>query len=212
MITFSITYKLKFGQLIKNGFLFTICLIPSNIVIGALCALPILLGFWLVFRLGALAAVLGAIFLLLIGVSLPLLIWSVYSQWCFDTHVNTRIKGAKKNRGIYEKVKQGENETARRYKEQHAILPSSSFGLRPIKPITDDELKIEELTEGFSRKDIEKLNESKKRLYEDHERYVEEHKNDEQYRGYLSESDKKEEERQKRIERAKKELKNRKYK
>ena len=119
------------------------------------------------------------------------------------------IKGAKKNRGIYEKVKQGENETARRYKEQHAILPSSSFGLRPIKPITDDELKIEELTEGFSRKDIEKLNESKKRLYEDHERYVEEHKNDPEFvrsEEEISLEEKERLEREKRIEKAKREL------
>ena len=52
---------------------------------------------------------------------------------------------------------------------------------RPIKPITDEELKIAELPQNFNREDIGRLNESKRVLYEDNERYIAEHKNDPQY-------------------------------
>ena len=44
-----------------------------------------------------------------------------------------------------------------------------------------DELTLAELPESFSRKDIEKLNESKRAIYEDHAKYVEEHKNDPEF-------------------------------
>ena len=64
------------------------------------------------------------------------------------------------------------------------------------------------MPQSFSREYIEKLNESRKVLYEDHERYVEEHKNDACYQP--SEQDAQAEnarlEREKRIEQAKKEL------
>ena len=88
----------------------------------------------------------------------------------------------------------------------------SNLSNRPIKPITDEELKLAELPQSFSRKDIEKLNESRQRLYDDHEKYVAEHLNDEKYKNVqvaIDELDEQEKEKQKRIEKAKKELQRR---
>ncbi len=210
MITFSVNYKLRFRDLIKNGFLFTICLIPHNIFMGIGCSLPLVIGILLITKVGGLLAVVGALILLFFGFSIPFLIWTDYTQWGFDTFINSKIKNVKVGRGLHEKVGDASNDTAQKYKQQHGLLPQSSFGLRPIKPITDDELQIEELKEGFSRKDIERLNESKQRIYEDHAKYVEEHKNDEKYRIAIQNENKEDLERQKRIELAKKELKKRK--
>jgi hypothetical protein len=115
------------------------------------------------------------------------------------------VPGAKKNRGIYQKVKGNDKEKLDKYK-QTAIR--NTLNSRPIKPITDDELTIAELPVSFNRNDIEKLNESKRAIYEDHERYIEEHKNDAEFQ--LTEEEKQvereQEERLKRIEKAKKEL------
>ena len=84
----------------------------------------------------------------------------------------------------------------------------TSLNSKPIKPITDDELQLVELPTSFSREDIIKLNESKQAIYDDHARYVEEHKNDEQFKPTIDEQKALEDqkEREKRIEKAKKEL------
>ena len=123
--------------------------------------------------------------------------------------INDKVKGAKKNRGIYEKIKESESDSLRQYREQVALASQSQLSSRPIKPITDDELTIAELPESFSRADLEKLRESKQALYEDHERYVEEHKNDAKYQKSVEEQEMFSaalKEREKRIEEAKKAL------
>ena len=116
--------------------------------------------------------------LLLIGFSHFLLVWTDFCQWGYDKFLNDRIKGAQKNKGIYAKVKGDNSEALRKYREQLAMIKPSSLSTKPIKPITDDELTLADLPTSFSRKDIERLNESRKVLYEDNENYIKEHKND----------------------------------
>ena len=201
MITMSVTYELKFRQLLKNSFLFTIALLPQNILFLFLGLLPFL---FLLF--GGIFMAIGLILILLMGFSLFFLIWTDFCQWSYDRFVNDKIEGAQKNRGIYEKVKESNSLALQKYREQVARTAVSSLSSKPIKPITDDELQLAELPESFNRKDIERLNESKQRLIEDHERYVEEHKNDPQFVEARENAEKNKEEREKRIEEAKKEL------
>ena len=87
-------------------------------------------------------------------------------------------------------------------------MTRSSLNSRPIKPITDDELKVAELPTSFNRDDIIRLNESKQAIYDDHARYVEEHKNDPEFLPTEEEiaAKKEKDDREKRIEKAKKEL------
>ena len=87
-------------------------------------------------------------------------------------------------------------------------MTRTSLNSRPIKPITDDELKIAELPSAFNRDDIVKLNESKQVIYDDYAQYVEEHKNDPEFMPTEEEKAAEQEakEREKRIEKAKKEL------
>ena len=201
MITMSVTYELKFRQLIKNSFLFTIALLPQNILFLFLGLLPFL---FLLF--GGIFMAIGLILILLMGFSLFFLIWTDFCQWSYDRFINDKIEGAQKNRGIYEKVKESNSLALQKYREQVARTAVSSLSSKPIKPITDDELQLAELPESFNRKDIERLNESKQRLIEDHERYVEEHINDPQFVEARENAEKNKEEREKRIEEAKKEL------
>ncbi len=207
MITMSVNYKLKLRHLIKNSFIFTIALLPHNVIFLTLGLIPFILllleGFFMI---------IGILMILLFGFSLFLLIWTDYCQWSYDRFLNDKVKGAQKNKGIYAKNKGDTSQALKQYREQLAMVGKSSLSTKPIKPITDEELTLAELPTSFSRKDIEKLNESRRVLYEDHERYIEEHKNDPEFAKTEQdiEIEKARLEREKRIEKAKKELAKRK--
>lgn len=203
MITMSVTYELRFRDLFKNTFMFTLVLLPQNLFFIVLGFLPFIFLFF-----GGLFLLVGVIAIILIGLSLILLVWTNYCQWAFDKYINDKVTGAKKRRGMYEKIKGSESDSLRQYRESIAVASLSSLKTRPIKPITDDELKIADLPTSFNRSDLQKLAESKQAIYDDHAQYVEEHKNDPQYQ--IGEEEKmfqlELEEKNKRIEKAKKEL------
>ena len=94
------------------------------------------------------------------------LIWTNYSQWAFDEFLNDKIAGAKKYRGIYKKNASNEPE--------EFVYKKSKLS-KAIKPVTDYDVEIAELPEMFTRADLQKLEESKKRMIEDSKKYEEEH-------------------------------------
>ena len=202
-----VTYNLKLQHLGKNSLIFTISLVPSNLTFLFLGLFPFVL---LLF--GGFFTLIGVLILAILGFSHFLLVWTNYCQWSYDNFLNDKVKGAQKNKGIYAKVKSDNSQALKKYTEQLALVKKSSLSTKPIKPITDDDLSLAELPTSFNRKDIEKLNESRKMLYEDHERYVEEHKNDPQFAPTEQDAqlEKIRLEREKRIEKAKKELAKRK--
>jgi uncharacterized membrane protein YesL len=203
MITMSVTYDLKFRHLLKNSLLFTVGLLPHTIFFLFLGALP-----FAIFLLGGFFAMIGIVAIFFLGLSFLLLVWTTFCQWAYDKNVNDKVDGAKKNRGIYEKIKESDSGALKKYKEQLASVGKCSLNSKPIKPITDEELRVADLPQSFSRSDIIKLNESKQAIYDDHARYVEEHKNDPEFQ--IQEETKvwkkERDDREKRIEAAKKEL------
>lgn len=202
-----VTYDLKFTWLIKNSFLLTIGFIPQNIIF-LICSFA---GFLLFFLGTTFQAIIIMIFLL-IGVSWAMLVWTDYSQWIFDSFINDKVAGAKKNRGIYQKTSsENQAKSLQKYREQLALSSRSSLSSKPIKPINDEEIVIAELPISFNRADIERLNQSKQAMIEDNERYIEEHKNDPEFQLTEEEIEQQKylEEREKRIEKAKKELEKR---
>ena len=206
MITMSVTYEVKFRHLLKNSFLCTIGALPHTIVFLSLAIIP-----FIIYMLGGVLYLIGLALIGFFGFSVLLLVWTNYCHWLFDKFINDKVDGAKKNRGIYEKVKETDSAALKQYKQQLEMVGKSSLSTKPIKPITDEELTVAELPASFSRKDILKLNESKKAIYEDHARYVEEHKNDPKYKveeetkAWKKDRD----DREKRIEAAKRELQKR---
>ena len=208
MITMSVTYEVTLRALIKNSFLFTIGLLPQNLFFIVLGLIP-----YLITLLGQFFSLIGTLIIIAFGVAYFLLIWTDFCQWGYDRFVNDKVPGAQKNKGIYAKVGKDEAASLKEYKKQIALAERSSLSSKPIKPITDDELKIAELPTSFNRADIEKLNQSKQAIYEDHERYVKEHISDPEFQKNEQdiEYEKQQEERQKRIEKAKKELSKRKH-
>ena len=205
-MTMAVTYDMSFLTLVKNSLVMTIGMLPQNIFflfVGGIGFLLMALG-GMIFGFGLMAV-------FFIGFSFLLLVWTTYCQWIYDKFVNDKIPGAQKNKGIYEKIKESDSGALKQYKAQLALASKSSLSSKPIKPITDDELRVAELPTTFNRSDIVKLNESKKAIYEDHAKYVEEHMNDPEFQP--NEADKElqaqQEEREKRIEKAKKELEKR---
>lgn len=166
MITLGVTYKLSFGKLIRNSFILTIGLIPTNVFFAFLAALPFLLFSLKVSMLMALAIVLVFVW----GLSIFMLIWTDYSNWVFDRFINDKVPGAKKNRGIYKP--NATEEDGEQIIFEKTKLNSS------IKPITDYDVELYELPESFSRKDLQKLEETKEAMRRDSDKYAEEHEND----------------------------------
>ena len=207
MLSMSVTYEYTFFQLVRNAFFFMVGSPITSVVFIVLGGFPFAFMFMGEFMIGV-----SVLLLLLFAFSLFMLVWTIYSQWLFDRYLNDRVKGAQKNRGIYEKVKKDSSAAIKKYKEQIESAQVVALSARPIKPITDEELTLAELPESFSRKDIETLNESRRILYEDNERYIAEHINDEKFlkiRQAEQNVQSIDEERQKRIEKAKKELEKR---
>lgn len=206
MVTMSVTYDLSFPKVMRNGFIFTIGLLPQNVFFAVLALFPFGL-----LALGGLFTVIGVLLVIFISIAYTVLVWTVYSHWMYDKFINDRIEGAKKNRGIYTKIKENDSEALAKHGEMLSTRIKCSHNSRPIKPITDEEITIAELPTSFNRNDITRLAESKKAMYEDNERYIEEHKDDEIYKFEepVKEETKEDKKKAKRIAKAKKELEKR---
>ena len=207
MVSLTVTYKCSIWQLIKSSFLLTLGLFPQCLLFAFIACLPFL--FLLISS--SFTLIVGMLLILLFSFSFAFLVWTDFCQWAYDKFVNDHVPGAQKNRGIYEKVKESDSLAIKQYREQLAMSHASSLSKRPIKPITDDELKLAELPQSFNRGDIERLNESRRIIYEDHEKYVEEHKNDPEFKRSEEEiaAEKARKEKEERIEKMKRELKKR---
>lgn len=171
MITLGVTYKLSFGKLLRNSFILSIALIPTNIFFAVFSAVWFLLLYFGTFM--PLILIIALILVIVWGVSLFMLVWTNYSQWVFDTYINDKVPGAKKNRGIYKPVGSEAEDSG-----EDKIIEKSKLTSKPIKPITDTEIEIYELPTSFTRADLEKLEATKRAMREDSDKYVEEHEKD----------------------------------
>ena len=166
MITLGVTYKLSFGKLIRNAFILSIALVPTNVFFALLAVLP----FALLFLRIPLLMSLGIVLIMVWGISIFMLIWTNYSNWVFDKFINDKVPGAKKNRGIY-KQNATENDG------EELIIEKTKLTSK-IKPVTDYDIELYELPTSFGRKDLEKLEETKEAMRRDSDKYAEEHEHD----------------------------------
>ncbi len=165
-LSIGVTYKLKIRHIIKNAFVYTMGLLPFNAFFLAFSALPFV---FLFFDMTSIMFTIGVFLVILMAMSTTLLIWTNYCQWIFDETINDKVAGAKKNRGIYKKNTQEQ--------DGQFVYNKSQLAKKHIKPITDYEIEIAELPERYSREDLIRLAESKKRMQEDSDKYAEEHIN-----------------------------------
>ncbi len=190
MISLGVNYKQGPWALFRNAVIMTIGTFPQTVVFAALAIWPV----FLVIFGNTFVLVVGALIMILFGISYMCLVWMDYSQWAFDRFVNPE-KGIQTGRGLYDKNKANNKGTQpkqdsaldsaamREYKRQIIAQGKSKLVCRPIKPL-DDDLDVYQLPESFSRDDLRRLKESKDAIEEDVKAYEEEHKNDEQYVEY----------------------------
>lgn len=187
MISLGVTYHQSKAALIRNAFIMTIGTFPQTLFFAVIAIAPFALAFTGV----SLLMSVGFIFIILIGFSYALLVWLDFSQWAFDKYINPAMKGAKVGRGLYKpnapaSANTGESDESaalRAYKLAIIKEGKSNLMSRPMKPI-DDDLKVYDLPESFSRDDLKKLDESKKAIAQSQQEYEKEHKNDAKYVEY----------------------------
>lgn len=157
LTTQAVTYKLKTWALIKNSFLFAIALLPTNILILLLSAIPVIL----LLVLPGMFTIFGLFIFALLGFSYIILVWTVYAHWAYDKFINDRVEGAVKNRGMYKKTEadiKANEERDRKNKNIRFNNPKK----RPKKITSIDEGEtFTPLPTSFSRADLLRLEEEK---------------------------------------------------
>ena len=164
MITLGINYKLSFKNLVRNSFILSIALIPTNAFFIVFAAV----WFVLLFLNMQIILIIAIILCLMWGCSLFMLVWTDYSHWVFDKFINDKVPGAKKNRGIFKSNPSEDDGEA-------LVVEKSKIKEKHVKPITDYDVEIYELPTSFSRKDLEKLEETKEAMRKDSDKYAEEY-------------------------------------
>ena len=96
-----VSYELKVRDLLRNGLLLAVARLPFSIGIRLLHCVPLLIGAAVAFLWNPMYAVLflGAWHILL-GFSLSRFITASYTNAVFDKYINSRVEGAKVNRGL----------------------------------------------------------------------------------------------------------------
>ncbi|MBQ4074868.1 MAG: YesL family protein [Clostridia bacterium] len=101
MYPLMVSYEVKFKTLVKNGLMLAIARLPHTVGIRLAALIPALLCaviFWFTGTIYALLALLA--YYVMIGFSMSRFIFASYTNGIFDKYINSRIEGAKINRGI----------------------------------------------------------------------------------------------------------------
>ena len=160
LTTQAVTYKLKTWGLIKNSFLFSIALLPQNLIILLLSAIPVLLMIFL----PAIVRVFVIMIFILFGFSYIMLVWTVYAHWAYDRFINDRVAGAVKNRNMYVKT-EADVKAAEERDRKNKNIRFNNPTKRPKKITSIDEGEtFTPLTTSFNRADLLKLEEEKEHV------------------------------------------------
>ena len=175
MLSLTAAYKINFFRLIKNAFILTFALILKNIIFFTAAMIPFI--FFIIIPDIPFISALPYVIFLTVGISLMLLIWSLYSHSVFDKYLNDIVPGAVKNKGLY--VDSGISErdqTGELYKLQRKEILKNSYLQDTVKPINDEDLALPELPTNFTRRDIEELEKQKQKMQKSADTWAEEQK------------------------------------
>ena len=98
-----VTYRLRYRDLLRNGFLLTLGRLPATLGLKLLSCLPVAIAFAVGFLTPYLqwAVMLCLLYYALFGFALSRFIAASYSNAMFDRYINVKIEGAELNRGLY---------------------------------------------------------------------------------------------------------------
>ncbi|MBR1584565.1 MAG: DUF624 domain-containing protein [Clostridia bacterium] len=96
-----VSYKMSFGQLVKNSLIMAVARLPQTVGIRLLLLIPSLLAGVIFVYSGSLIALLVlAGYYILIGYSLGRFITASFTNGVFDKFINSRMEGVQVNRGL----------------------------------------------------------------------------------------------------------------
>lgn len=169
LFTQAVTYKLKMRGLIKNSFLFAIGMLVQNIFFVGITAIPLLL----ISMFGMQFAMFMMLFYAIIGLSLTVLIWTIYAHYVYDKFLNDKIEGAIKDRGVYRRS-QEDKERARKEAEERRKKSANVRYVNPKKKKAatrsiDEDRGFTPLATTFSRTDIKRMEDEKRAMKDEFE-------------------------------------------
>ena len=98
-----VSYQLKMKDLLRNALMLAVARLPMSVGIRVLHCIPLILGFLAAFLWQpAYAYMILVVYYLIIGFSLSRFVTASYTNGVFDKYINSRIEGAKVNRGLRE--------------------------------------------------------------------------------------------------------------
>lgn len=102
MYPLMVSYRMTFGQLLKNGLMLAVARLPMTVGIRLATLIPTLIAVAVVFFTGIwlYPLLLLGLYYILIGNSLTRFIYASYTNGVFDRFINSRIEGAEINRGL----------------------------------------------------------------------------------------------------------------
>lgn len=167
--TQAVTYHMKFIALLRNSFIFAIGMVIPNTFFVGICAIPALIMIFSSLQISLFMIT----FYVIIGLSITVLIITLYTHYVFDRFLNDKIEGAIKDRAVYSKSKE-EKERIRKEAEERkkkAVATQKYVNPKKKKPQQKKtpDVEITPLSQSFSRQDLMKLAEQKKALAQDSE-------------------------------------------
>lgn len=185
MISLGVTYRQGPLSLLRNALVLTFGTFPQTVLFAAVAAAPI---FLVLFVSNTFLFSIGMVFYLLIGFSWFCLVWMTYSQWAFDKFIGVGEKAAVRAKETPQKENAvakalAEKAAMNEYRRLVAVQGKSRLFSCPMKPIDDGEEPFL-LSEAFSREDLTKVEESRRKMREDALRFENAHKDEERYAEY----------------------------
>jgi uncharacterized membrane protein YesL len=98
-----VTYRLSFGQIIKNAFLVTFLELPRSfltLLVNLLPVVVIALLLWLLPSYSGLIIVLGLAYFALFGIALERFVSAAFANRALEKHINANMSGAKVDIGM----------------------------------------------------------------------------------------------------------------
>lgn len=167
--TFTVNYKANLWRLIVNGFKFTFTFIIPNIFMLLFSLIPFIL---LMLINSSFLNMLLMLTVMIIGFVFFSLSWTSYNMYVFEKVVKSKNLYTAKE--VAEKNKKKEKNKSKEttvVDEEYFDEIGNNYSMKGIKPITDESLTLHELPESFSRNDLIKLEESKKKMQSDSDEY-----------------------------------------
>lgn len=128
MYPMMVSYKMKFGALIKNSLMMAVARLPQTVGIRLAVLLPMLLCLVVFYFTGTpISLLVLAGYYLIIGYAIARFVFASFTNGVFDRFINAHIEGVKVNRGIADQEDDDEDEEESVTETENGQQPPASL-------------------------------------------------------------------------------------